>query len=110
MAKFFSLVILVISMLISIAYAVPALPAIPSPSASLSRTSLVGRAATNTTTTTTTTPTKSKKSNFVSAPILETGTLFYVGLAATVVLWSSGKSIDYALQRQERYARYLATK
>lgn len=106
-------------MLISIAYAVPAVPAVPSPSASLSRTSLVGRAdqgghggsnATTTTTTTATTATKSKKSNFVSAPILESGTLFYVGLAATVVLWSSGKSIDYALQRQERYARYLATK
>ncbi|KAG2189334.1 hypothetical protein INT44_004476 [Umbelopsis vinacea] len=119
MTKIFSLVILVLSMLIGIASAVPALP---SPSASFSRAPLVGRAdavshggttANTTTTKTTTAPAaaaKNKKSNFVSAPILESGTLFYVGLAATVVLWSSGKSVDYALQRQERYARYLATK
>jgi hypothetical protein len=53
---------------------------------------------------------KPKKSNFVSAPILESGTLFYVGIAASLCLWTTGKSIDYALQRQERYARYLATK
>ncbi|KAJ2962787.1 hypothetical protein NQZ79_g2066 [Umbelopsis isabellina] len=53
---------------------------------------------------------KKKKSNFVSSPILESGTLFYVGIAASLCLWTTGKSIDYALQRQERYARHLATK
>ncbi|KAH8549650.1 hypothetical protein BGW37DRAFT_429107 [Umbelopsis sp. PMI_123] len=97
-------------MLISIASAIPA---VESPTAIWTYPTLVGRAESGTATTTTTTTattTKAKKSNFVSAPILETGTLFYVGVAATVVLWSSGKSIDYALQRQERYARYLATK
>ncbi|KAG2185955.1 hypothetical protein INT43_002393 [Umbelopsis isabellina] len=55
-------------------------------------------------------PAKKKKSNFVSSPILESGTLFYVGIAASLCLWTTGKSIDYALQRQERYARHLATK
>ncbi|KAH8548613.1 hypothetical protein BGW37DRAFT_523097 [Umbelopsis sp. PMI_123] len=53
---------------------------------------------------------KPKKSNFVSSTILENGTLFYVAVTATVALWCTGKSIHYALQRQDRYAGYLAAK
>ncbi|GAB5592529.1 hypothetical protein Unana1_07429 [Umbelopsis nana] len=114
MVKIFTLAIALFAMTITMVTAGPAMDS----SFLMARSPvLVGRAdpsATNAaatpTASTTATTTKPKKSNFVSTPILETGTLFYVAVAATVALWGTGKSIDYALQRQERYARYLATK
>jgi hypothetical protein len=113
MVKFFTLTITILAMAIIMVTAGPAMDS----SYLMTRSPvLVGRQDASTASaaaTATASPkaaAKPKKSNFVSTPILENGTLFYVAVAATVALWTTGKSIDYALQRQERYARYLATK
>lgn len=55
------------------------------------------------------TATKKKKNNssFASPEILQTGTLFYVGVSVTTLLWITGKAIDVQTNRQERYAESL---
>ncbi|KAI8363908.1 hypothetical protein BD560DRAFT_403885 [Blakeslea trispora] len=40
--------------------------------------------------------------------ILAGGTLFYIGVGVTVLLWTTGKIIDVKIERQERYAEKLA--
>ncbi|KAL9541176.1 hypothetical protein MBANPS3_009265 [Mucor bainieri] len=59
-------------------------------------------------TTTAETTTKKKAGNaFASPEILQTGTLFYVGVSVTTLLWITGKAIDVQTNRQERYAESL---
>ncbi|KAI8638959.1 hypothetical protein BD408DRAFT_422196 [Parasitella parasitica] len=48
-----------------------------------------------------------KSSSFASPEILQTGTLFYVGVGVTTFLWITGKAIDVQTNRQERYAESL---
>ncbi|KAG1435728.1 hypothetical protein G6F56_013857 [Rhizopus delemar] len=45
---------------------------------------------------------------YASPAILMDGTLFWIGLAVTCALWSTGKFIDIKLQRQEKYAESVA--
>ncbi|OBZ84763.1 hypothetical protein A0J61_07182 [Choanephora cucurbitarum] len=58
----------------------------------------------------TATPVKKKKDTgpYSNPEILSTGTLFYVGVGVTVLLWTTGKIIDIKIERQERYAEKLA--
>lgn len=59
------------------------------------------------TSTATTTTKKKNNSSFASPEILQTGTLFYVGVSVTTLLWITGKAIDVQTNRQERYAESL---
>ncbi|GAN06437.1 hypothetical protein MAM1_0123c05920 [Mucor ambiguus] len=54
-----------------------------------------------------TTTKKKNTSSFASPEILQTGTLFYVGVSVTTLLWITGKAIDVQTNRQERYAESL---
>lgn len=57
----------------------------------------------------TTTVQKKKKTPLALAnpEILQTGTLFYIAIAVTTLLWGTGKAIDVTTERQERYAESL---
>ncbi|CEP11175.1 hypothetical protein [Parasitella parasitica] len=57
--------------------------------------------------TSTTSNKKKNASSFASPEILQTGTLFYVGVGVTTFLWITGKAIDVQTNRQERYAESL---
>lgn len=46
--------------------------------------------------------------NFATPPILQDGTLFYIGVSVTTLLWVTGKAIDVKTERQERYAERIA--
>ncbi|EPB92537.1 hypothetical protein HMPREF1544_00550 [Mucor circinelloides 1006PhL] len=59
------------------------------------------------TSTASTTTKKKNSSSFASPEILQTGTLFYVGVSVTTLLWITGKAIDVQTNRQERYAESL---
>lgn len=64
----------------------------------------------STTTTTTTSGDNDKASqygNFASPYILSGGSLFYIGISVTTLLWVTGKIIDVKTERQERYAESL---
>jgi hypothetical protein len=58
---------------------------------------------------TTAAPVKKPKAPFtLAAPaILQDGTLFYIAVAVTTLLWGTGKAIDIKTERQERYAESL---
>ncbi|KAK4512096.1 uncharacterized protein ATC70_013339 [Mucor velutinosus] len=64
-------------------------------------------AETGATATAVTTTKKKNSSSFASPEILQTGTLFYVGVSVTTLLWITGKAIDVQTNRQERYAESL---
>lgn len=57
--------------------------------------------------TTTATTKKKNTSTFAAPEILQTGTLFYIGISVTTLLWITGKAIDVQTNRQERYAESL---
>ncbi|KAF1801187.1 hypothetical protein V8B55DRAFT_1528790 [Mucor lusitanicus] len=59
------------------------------------------------TSTAATTTKKKNNSSFASPEILQTGTLFYIGVSVTTLLWITGKAIDVQTNRQERYAESL---
>ncbi|KAL0079333.1 hypothetical protein J3Q64DRAFT_1762174 [Phycomyces blakesleeanus] len=46
--------------------------------------------------------------NFVDVPIWINGTLFYIALSVSTLLWCTGKGIDMMLERQERLAEAAA--
>lgn len=56
---------------------------------------------------TTATTKKKNTSTFAAPEILQTGTLFYIGISVTTLLWITGKAIDIQTNRQERYAESL---
>lgn len=58
-------------------------------------------------TTSTATTKKKNTSTFAAPEILQTGTLFYIGISVTTLLWITGKAIDVQTNRQERYAESL---
>ncbi|KAI9016529.1 hypothetical protein CLU79DRAFT_763081 [Phycomyces nitens] len=45
---------------------------------------------------------------FLEVPILSSGTLFYVALSVSTLLWCTGKGIDMTVDRQERMAESAA--
>ncbi|KAG0739862.1 hypothetical protein G6F57_012448 [Rhizopus arrhizus] len=45
---------------------------------------------------------------YANPPVLTDGTLFYIGVAVTCFLWTTGKMIDVKLHRQEKYAESVA--
>ncbi|KAI9321451.1 hypothetical protein BX666DRAFT_2072668 [Dichotomocladium elegans] len=56
----------------------------------------------------TTTNKNSGKTMFATPAILTTGTLFYIGIAITFVLWCTGFALDFLTDRQEQLAYKLA--
>jgi hypothetical protein len=76
-----------------------------SASATNSTTTTIGKAAAATTSSTG--PQMIGKSVQTVPDILQTGTLFYIGISVTTLLWVTGKAIDVKMERQERYAESL---
>ncbi|KAI8881706.1 hypothetical protein K501DRAFT_274383 [Backusella circina FSU 941] len=64
----------------------------------------------STTTTTTTTHGGQNTSTFASPAILENGTLFYISISVTCLLWVTGKTIDVLTDRLDEHAEATAHK
>ncbi|ORZ17854.1 hypothetical protein BCR42DRAFT_325866 [Absidia repens] len=62
---------------------------------------------TNSTTTTTTSNARSP-TIWASPAILQNGTLFYIAISISTLLWCTGKTVDMTLDQQERQAELLA--
>lgn len=58
-------------------------------------------------TTSSTAPAMQGKSVQALPAILQDGTLFYIGISVTTLLWCTGKIIDVKMERQEKYAQSL---
>ncbi|KAG0169472.1 hypothetical protein DFQ28_009615 [Apophysomyces sp. BC1034] len=67
-------------------------------------------AATSPTPTTAATPPAPKKKSviYASPEILMNGTLFYIAVSVSTLLWCTGKGIDMTINRQERFAEKAA--
>jgi hypothetical protein len=55
-------------------------------------------------------PQKKKKppTIWASPAILQDGTLFYIAISISTLLWCTGKGVDMTLDQQERQAEYVA--
>ncbi|CAO3598872.1 unnamed protein product [Absidia cylindrospora] len=52
---------------------------------------------------------KAKAPTIWAAPeILQNGTLFYIAISISTLLWCTGKGVDMTLDQQERRAEYMA--
>ncbi|ORZ18529.1 hypothetical protein BCR42DRAFT_228583 [Absidia repens] len=45
---------------------------------------------------------------WASPEILQNGTLFYIAISISTLLWCTGKGVDMTLDQQERRAEYMA--
>jgi hypothetical protein len=57
---------------------------------------------------TTTTTAKKASTIWASPAILQDGTLFYIAISISALLWCTGKGVDMTLDQQERQAEYQA--
>ncbi|KAI9304970.1 hypothetical protein BJ944DRAFT_265981 [Cunninghamella echinulata] len=53
---------------------------------------------------------KQKFTTWAAPEILQNGTLFYIAISISTLLWCTGKGVQMTIDQQERKANYLSTK